>query len=299
VSLPDDPTPPATPGRPRRLPRYAALLAVDVKDFSGRPGADHADLADAIPRILDAALERCDLCDLVGEPLFDHPTGDGRVRGYDPTTIAFLLNPYLKALEDELTELDLRGTARASASRPLRMRVCLHVGPVHDPGRDALADGNGGARIALHRLLDDNSVRKVLELTDPLTTHVGAIVSPRVYEDAVVDGYAALSQKEFHRVAVKVKTYRGAAYVHVPRLSGELLADGLRSIVGAPKSSARRYVRGPIEPGGSGGSAGRPAPAGTAHGGIGHFGSAGVAVAGDVQGSISYASGLDGPLSGS
>jgi len=119
VSLPDDPAPSATPGRPRRLPRYAALLAVDVKDFSGRPGADHAGLADAIPRILDAALGRCDLRGLVGAPLFEQPTGDGMVRGYDPTVISFLLNPYLKALEDELTDLNLRATFGARASQPV------------------------------------------------------------------------------------------------------------------------------------------------------------------------------------
>jgi hypothetical protein len=299
VSLPDDPAPSVTPGRPRRLPRYAALLAVDVKDFSGRPGADHAGLADAIPRILDAALERYDLCDLVGEPLFEQPTGDGRVRGYDPTVISFLLNPYLKALEDELTDLNLRGTFGATASQPVRMRVSLHVGPVHDPGRDALADGNGAARIALHRLLDDNSVRKLLEQTDPLTTHVGAIVSPRVYDDAVVEGYAALAPSEFCRVAVKVKTYRGVAYVHVPRLSGVLLADGLRSVAEAPNQPAPRIARGRAKPGDSGGSERRPAAGGTVHGGITNLGSAGVAVGGDVQGSIRYGSGTDGSVSGS
>jgi hypothetical protein len=275
------------------------LLAVDVKDFSGRPGADHAGLADAIPRILDAALEHCNLCDLVGEPLFEQPTGDGMVRGYDPTAISFLLNPYLMALEDELTDLSLRGAFGATSSQPVRMRVSLHLGPVHDPGRDRSADGNGAARIALHRLLDDHSVRRVLEETDPLTTHVGAIVSPRVYEDAVVEGYAALAPSEFVRVAVKVKTYRGVAYVHVPRLSGSLLAEGLRRVTQASNGSAPRSSRERPKPGGSGGAERRPAAGATVHGGITHLGSAGVAVGGDVQGSISYGPGADGSLSGS
>jgi|GEM_PF-2257963 len=298
MSLSDSPVPPATPGRPRRLPRYAAMIAVDVKDFSGRPGADHAGLSAAIPRILDAALERCALRDVVGEPLFDQSTGDGRVRGYDPTTISFLLNPYLRALEDELTELNLLGTVGTATSPPLRMRVSLHLGPVHDPSREALADGNGGARIVLHRLLDDRSIRALLERTDPLTTHVGAIVSPQVYEGAVEDGYAALSPQEFHRVEVEVKTYRGVAYVHVPRPSGGLLTDGLGSVTGGPTNSAARSAGKPGKQGSRGSSKRSPAPAGMVHGGIGHLGSADVAVAGDVQGSIRYGSGFGGPGSG-
>ncbi|GAB2734572.1 hypothetical protein GCM10027174_04280 [Salinifilum aidingensis] len=202
------------------LPPYRAVLVVDVKSFSGQRGRDHGAITDQIPVVLRSALQRCGWEELWERLSFHGSTGDGYFLGMDPVYLPVLLNPFLSALQDEL-EMNNRAPAA-----PLRMRVSVTVGPMADSGNNDIADGSGERRIEAHRMLDSEPVRDLLERSSG-TTCVAAIVSQRVYEDAVLEGYSAEDPELYVPVDVTVKTYQGTAYLRVPKPSGSLLTEGI------------------------------------------------------------------------
>ncbi|MBX6387834.1 MAG: hypothetical protein IRZ08_02330 [Frankia sp.] len=286
------------------------MLAVDIKDFSGRPGADHQRLTMAIPDILDGALRRCGLGHLVGAHRFDQSSGDGWLRGYDPTVTTFLINPFLAALQAELSDCNHRGAHGIRATHPLRMRVSIHLGPVDDSGHNLAGDGSGDARVATRRLLDAESVRDLLERSDPSATYVAAILSARVYEDAILTNYAAMPAALFHQVPVQVKTYRDFGYLYVPQVSGRLLTEGLGGTQpggpadppaspapdrgdGGPNSPARPGARKDEQKKGKTRSA---VPRSVRSGGVDGTISASTVIAGHNHGSITSGSHFAGPV---
>jgi hypothetical protein len=207
--------------QPTELPPYRAILVVDVKDFSGRKSRYHEKITREIPLIMENAFVRCGHAELWGKGI-GGTTGDGYFRILDPIYLPFLLNPFLGALQDELVE---QNAMAPSEYGNLRMRVSLSVGPVTDSGEDLLGDGNGATRIEAHRILDSHPVRDILDRSADVT-RVAAIVSPRVYEDAVLSGYAAEEAGEYVEVETQVKTFQGRAYLRVPKPSGRLLREG-------------------------------------------------------------------------
>ncbi|MEV6232855.1 hypothetical protein AB0L88_33820 [Saccharopolyspora shandongensis] len=205
------------------LPPYRALVVVDVKNFSGEKGRDHEWITRQIPVILEHALVRCGLGELRRQVRFEGTTGDGYFLGFEPKYLPFLLNPFLPELQ---AELEYQNAVNPVSDRQkLRMRVSLTVGPMTDSGQNGISDGSGDTRIEAHRMIDAEPVRDMLTRSND-TTCVAAIISQRVYEDAVVSGYAADAPDLYVPVAVEVKTYRGTAYLRVPKPSGDLLSRG-------------------------------------------------------------------------
>ncbi|WP_156753289.1 nucleotidyl cyclase domain-containing protein [Actinokineospora pegani] len=211
---------------PAPLPPYTALLAVDVKDFSGRQGRDHARVTESIPAILRQAFRRAGLVDHWDGNNFEDGTGDGYVVGFRPPVLPFLLNPFLPALQEELAYRN-KVHPDADPGAPLRMRVAVHVGPMTGSGANPLSRGSGASRVEAHRLLDADPVRDLLSRSTPVTC-VAAIVSARVFADAVESGYTGEDPELYIPAPVKVKSYEGTAYLRVPAPSGELLAHGFR-----------------------------------------------------------------------
>lgn len=203
---------------PQKLPPYRALLTVDVKNFSGEKGADHAELTESIPKILRKGFERCDLGELWDDQIFWDGTGDGYVMGSRSEVLPFLLNPFLPALQAELAERN------ANSQRLIRMRATINVGPMAGVG-GGLSAGSGVSRVENHRLLDDRAVRGLLERSGP-STCVGAIVSERAFQDAVVPAYSGEDPDLYVKVRAKEKGYQGTAYLRVPNPSGDLLREG-------------------------------------------------------------------------
>jgi len=226
------------------LPPYRALLVVDIRDFSGVLGRDQAGITDAVPTILRSAFQRCGLAETWREQRFGIGTGDGYALGLPSAVLPFLLNPLLPALQEELVYRDEVGADPV----PLRMRVSVHVGPVTDSGGGLLSEGSGTARIETHRLLDAAPVRE-LNRSGPMT-RVAAIVSARVYHDAVLSGYAADAPEHYVLAPVEVKKLIGTAYLRVPSPSGDLLRDGFLpritdpQIVGSEDTEDRRAGEG-------------------------------------------------------
>ncbi|MFC7343055.1 hypothetical protein [Saccharopolyspora griseoalba] len=213
--------------QPTELPPYRAVLVVDVKDFSGRKTRDHEEITRQIPIILENAFTRCGH-GCLWDSGFGGSTGDGYFRILEPSCLPYLLNPFLMALQDEL---DDQNSMQPPQHGNLRMRVVLAVGPITDSGEAVLGDGNGATRIEAHRMLDSEPVRDILARSSD-ATRVAAIVSPRVFEDAVISGYAAEDPSLYVPVDVEVKTFAGSAYLRVPTPSGDLLREGIKSSVG-------------------------------------------------------------------
>ena len=205
-------------GTTAKLPAYRALLSVDVKNFSGEKGVDHAALTESIPKILRKGFERCDLGELWEDQIFWDGTGDGYVMGNRSEVLPFLLNPFLPALQHELAERN------ANAQRPIRMRATVNVGPMAGVG-GGISAGSGVSRVENHRLLDDRAVRGLLERSGP-STCVGAIISERAFQDAVVAGYTGEDPDVYVKVQAAEKEYQAAAYLRVPQPSGDLVRKG-------------------------------------------------------------------------
>lgn len=208
----------------KELPPYKALLVVDIKDFSGYPGARHAALTREVPSLLDQAFQRAGWRDWSRFTPFETSTGDGYVLVTESAVLPFLVHPFLECLQQELE--DRNRTYPGGGDRPLRLRVSVHVGPVTDSGDGRFDDGSGDARVTLHRLLDAEPVRHLLDDSNPSTTLVAAVLSARVFEDVVVAEYCHLRSDDFVPVPVTQKSYSGQAYLRVPRPSGGLLRRG-------------------------------------------------------------------------
>lgn len=224
------------------LPPYRAFLVVDMKDFSGSPGRHHAELTDAIPDILYQTFRRCGLSGRWDDARFRGSTGDGYYLGFRSAVLPFLLNPVLRELQEELQYRNKVGPV-AGHDQPIRMRVSINVGPMTDSGHNSITDGSGAARIETHRLLDSPPVRDLLTRSSAITC-VAAIISARVFEDAVLPGYAEDAPEFYVPAPVQVKNYHSQAYLRVPRPSGGLLTHGFtlpeadtRSVTAEPDRS--------------------------------------------------------------
>ena len=116
-----------------------------------------------------------------------------------------------------------------------------------------------------------------LTASDPEVTHVAAIVSSRVYEDAVLAKYADEPASLYVATGVEVKTFEGQAYLRVPKLSGDLLVRGF-----LPADARRPAPTGPVASTSASDRIGVQINdhTGTRHGGIGNIGTVGTLISG-------------------
>ncbi|WP_058042714.1 hypothetical protein [Streptomyces roseifaciens] len=225
----------------RDLPPYRGILAVDAKDFTGRPAVEHVRITTLIPQLLQQALERAGLGQLWQDQRFANNTGDGFVFGFDPTALPRVIHPFLIELQELLTDYNIHATATGR----LRLRVSLHVGPL--PDAEAPGDGNGTPRNDTHRLLDSTPVRAILAASSESITQVAAILSQRVFEDAVLSGYTRRHPDHFIEVPATVegKNFQQRAWLYVPAPSGNLYD---RRILGEQEPEPQPEAA-PAEPG--------------------------------------------------
>lgn len=209
--------------RVRELPPYRAVLAVDVKNFSGVPAAQHRELTQRIPLLLKHAFTQANYASVWDDRRFAQSEGDGYVVGFRHEVLPILVGPVVDALQEVL---ELHNQMRTGGGPSLRMRLSIAAGPLNDSGENQPGDGTGAAMVETHRLLDCEPVRQLLEASDPEVTFVAVVLSARVYDDVIVGGYSTKALTEFTPVQASVKTYRGTAFLHVPRPSGTLLQNG-------------------------------------------------------------------------
>jgi hypothetical protein len=174
-----------------------------------------------VTHLVNQALEEAGLGRLKAAKSFPANTGDGLVFGFAPELLPYIIWPGLTVLDSVLSRHN------AQSGRPLiRLRASLNVGPLPDCGETG--DGNGTARNDTHRLLDSRPVRDMLAAADEHVTHLVAILSQRVYEDAVLGGYSGLRPGRFMEVSASVpgKRFAQQAWLFVPSPSAGLLRGG-------------------------------------------------------------------------
>lgn len=220
---------PTGPRVSRDLADYHAVIAVDIKDFTSNTDTANWLLARRLPQMLEEAFARSGLD--FSRVKFPGQIGDEYVAGLDYHKLPYLIHPLLDRLQDVLAELDAEVGSRGPR---MRLRASIHIGPL--PGED---DPNGPAGIGkamndLHRLLDAASVRDALHQTDPDTTFVAAVISPRAYEDAILTGACALRPSLLTEISVHVKQFTGTAWLYVPQPSGHALHRGFAGNSGNP-----------------------------------------------------------------
>ncbi|MEU6034721.1 hypothetical protein ABZ801_04880 [Actinomadura sp. NPDC047616] len=209
----------------RKMPPMRGIMAVDAVGFSKNPSRPQPELSAAIPQVLAEAFDRCDLSEVWSARRFEEGTGDGYLFGVPHEDVPCLLHPLLDTLQEVLEEHDERLRARSRTLR-LRLRVAVNMGAVPDDGGDP-RDGIGTPTNDTFRLLDSRPIREVMANSNPDVTLLGAIVSERVFQEAVVAGHTELHPDRFERVTaeVKDKAFAQPAYLYVPTPSRKAGGD--------------------------------------------------------------------------
>lgn len=142
--------------------------------------------------------------------------GDGGLALLPPDQPASLLvNEFVRALDRTLAWLN-RELARDAR---LRLRIAIHRGT-------AIPAGNGWAGpgvVAVSRLLDSHPIRLALAVADQ--ANLAVILSRQVFEEVARPGDRSLRETEFRRVAVTAKEYSALAWLRLPGLRPDELAD--------------------------------------------------------------------------
>lgn len=220
----------------RRLPPYRGLIAVDCVQFSKHQSVYLPDLSAAIPEALQTALTRCGIPQVWEKRRFPQATGDGYIFGTKTRYVPALIDRVVPGLQDVLYEL-APGLRAKERSLDLRLRVSIHIGPIHDEG-DELRDRISEPTIYACRLLDSAPLKEALRQSQPDVTLVGSIISQRVFEDVVQAGYIQLHETEFEPVtaAIPDKGFSQSAWLYIPRRSRR----GLESHAATTEPSAAK-----------------------------------------------------------
>lgn len=207
----------------RRLPPYRGLIAVDCVQFSKHRSIYLPDLSAAIPKALQNALDRCGIPQVWEKRRFPQPTGDGYIFGTKTKYVPILVDQVVPRIQDLLYEL-APGLRAQERTLDLRLRISIHIGPIHDEG-DELRDRISEPTNYACRLLDSAPLKEALKHSQPDVTLVGAIISQRVFEDVVQGGYTQLHETEFEPVTAVVadKGFEQPAWLYVPRRSRQAM----------------------------------------------------------------------------
>ncbi|GAA1776733.1 hypothetical protein [Streptomonospora arabica] len=200
------------------LPPYRAVLAVDVEKYTGNGSYHQQIISSTIETVLEEAFARSGLAEVWAERRFPQKTGDGYVIGVEPENLPFLIHPLLGHLQEALEDAQ-PGLATHDRELRLRLRASIDVGPLPDSGnKDDPIDGIGRAMNDTHRLLDSGPVRQELRLSDRDITLLVAIVSGRVYDEAVLGKFVGVNPRKFRPVDVELpqKEFRQQGYLFVP-----------------------------------------------------------------------------------
>ena len=184
--------------------QVCGLLAVDIVGF-GEPCRDD-DVRLYVHRALYDVLEAA--FDSSGVPwagCVHEDRGDGALVVVPPSiSVAGLLHP----IPDKLLVLLRRHNRVSCDAAGIRLRVAMHVGPVHHDGHGFVGhDVNH-----LYRMLDAPALRRMLKESG---AEIGYITSRYVYENVVTSRPSLVSPDVFKPVTVRVKETRERAWAYV------------------------------------------------------------------------------------
>ncbi|MEW1838726.1 hypothetical protein AB0392_12290 [Nonomuraea angiospora] len=181
---------------------YRLMITSDIEDYGGRRDGDQVQLQKQLIRVFDMAAGAAGLELLSWKR---QPQGDGEFTVLPPNTDAtVILGPFVTALAQGIEAIN-RGRFR------MRLRLAVHAGPIHVEGA---AGSPGGHAVQSGRLIGAAPLRAAMSACQE--ADLGVIVSDRIFEDFVGQGYGGPSPEDFRHVHVKAKSNEYRAYVHLP-----------------------------------------------------------------------------------
>jgi len=181
---------------------YRLMITSDIEDYGSRRDGDQVELQKTLIWVFDLAAVAAGLASLEWKR---QPQGDGEFTvlpsGTDATAV---LGPFVTALAQGIEAVN-RGRFRT------RLRLAVHGGHIHV---DGAAGSPGGHAVQSGRLVGADPLRAAMSACPE--ANLGVIVSDRIFEDFVGQGYGGPSSEDFRHVQVKAKSQQYRAYVHLP-----------------------------------------------------------------------------------
>ncbi|MFB9905515.1 hypothetical protein [Allokutzneria oryzae] len=216
----------ALPAGTRDLGEIIGILAVDVRGFSKHNDVQQNIIAEVLPSTIESAARRVGAAELWHGSRFRAYRGDGYLIGFNPTLVGTVVDSFFDALQSELRQ---RAREPQLAGIDLRVRTSLNLGPVQAFDEILTDSPNGTVMVDTGRMVDSESVRALLDHSDPKVTFVASVLSRSVMDQVVRAGRTARQPSEFVEAPLEVeaKDYAGTGYLRVPVPSGDLLRSGL------------------------------------------------------------------------
>lgn len=196
----------------RAIPSEMSLFVVDIRDFStireSRMPLIRRDLGDIMTR----AFTRSDLAEEWQQKI-SRDTGDGSIFALPPNRMAWLIDPLLGNLNQEL----IRYNKSQPKSMPaIWLRVSIDVGPL--PPEDP-----SDASVRACRLINSNLAYAGMKAAIKHDSYVATVISQTVFERTVEAGrMELLSERDFLPATAQVtgkpsfNQLNELAYIHVP-----------------------------------------------------------------------------------
>ncbi|WP_306213482.1 CATRA conflict system CASPASE/TPR repeat-associated protein [Actinoplanes sp. RD1] len=188
-------------------------FGIDVVGYSSRPAPLKIDLQRRVAALVGQVLGDA------GVRLEDtdrQDTGDGMMVVLPTTVELHLALPRLLHAWRDRLEAD-----NEIHRDRLRMRLSVSVGPF---ALGAIGYA-GDTIIEIGRLLDSDALRRAV--TDHPAVSLAALVSERLYQDVIGEGWPGLAAAEFQQVLVEVKTFRRTAWLWLATTDSATIPAGL------------------------------------------------------------------------
>ncbi|MFG2000898.1 hypothetical protein ACGFNU_17305 [Spirillospora sp. NPDC048911] len=192
------------------VPEYRVLFTVDIEDYSSRNDAEQRTLQSALSTMLDGAADAAEL----DRQAWERQDGGDGIYAILPagTNVTPLMDTFVRELDAALGAYNRR--RHEVAWSQLRLRMAVHIGPVHLNGAMGWP---GQHAVQPARLRDSDPLRAAMAALPE--ADLGVIVSSAIYRDYITQGPGEPRPTLFRPVRVQVKKQSYTAYLYVPRFN--------------------------------------------------------------------------------
>ncbi|KAB2339644.1 hypothetical protein [Actinomadura rudentiformis] len=192
------------------VPEYRVLFTVDIEDYSSRNDAEQRTLQSALSQMLDDAADSAEL----NRQAWERQHGGDGVYAILPagTNVTPLMDTFVRELDAALGSYNRR--RHDVAWSRLRLRMAVHIGPVHLNGAMGWP---GQHAVQPARLRDSKPLRAAMGALSE--ADLGVIVSSEIYRDYITQGPGEPRPTLFRPVRVEMKKQSYTAYLYVPRFN--------------------------------------------------------------------------------
>jgi hypothetical protein len=190
-----------------RMRKIHPMMSIDIENYSGRNEVEQHEAQESLRLLLETPAREAGLnlatCVIQW-------SGDGALVVLPAgAPIGEVAEPFIQELGVLLGSHNRRPLPPPWT--PIRLRMSMHEGPVRTDGATVIP---GVHAVRVDRLVKAEALRVALACCQG--ADLAVIVSERIFNDYLADGYRSLSPAKFRQVRVAVKANRYLAYVYVP-----------------------------------------------------------------------------------